>query len=119
QEFGPAVGQPLLGRGGLALWAMPVAAGIVGDAPVGALLAAFGMPAQRRRSAALDRRHDLELAEADMAGMDPRREAVATVRSGGGPLTDLTPAAHPLGREQLKMLTEIEAKNFLHLSHPA
>ena len=27
------------------------------------------MPAQRRRSAALDRRHDLELAEAQMAGV--------------------------------------------------
>ena len=32
-----------------------------------------------------------------------RREAVAAVRSSGGPLTDLTPAAHPLGREPLKM----------------
>jgi len=59
----------LLGSGGLALRAVPVAAGIVGDAQVGALLAAFDMPAQRRRSAALDRRHDLELAEAHMAGM--------------------------------------------------
>src|SRR5215472_4975410 len=42
---------------------------IVGDAQVGALLAALDMTAQRRRSAALDRRHDLELAEAHMAGM--------------------------------------------------
>src|SRR5262249_45373425 len=32
-----------------------------------------------------------------------RREAVAGVRSSGGLLTDLTPAAHPLGREPLKM----------------
>ena len=32
-----------------------------------------------------------------------RREAVAAVRSSGGPLTDLTPAARPLGREPLKM----------------
>jgi hypothetical protein len=31
------------------------------------------------------------------------REAVATVRSSGGPLTDLIPAAHPLGPEPLKM----------------
>jgi hypothetical protein len=38
QEFGLAVGQPLLSRGGLALRAMPVAAGIVGDAQVRALL---------------------------------------------------------------------------------
>jgi len=46
---------------------------------VGALLAAFDMSAQRRRSAALDRRHDLELAEAHVAGMGgtPSRSAVA------------------------------------------
>src|SRR5438105_6330159 len=43
---------------------MPIAAGIVRDAQVRAVLTAFDMPAQRRRSAALDRRHDLELAEA-------------------------------------------------------
>jgi hypothetical protein len=37
------------------------------------------MPAQRRRSAALDRRHDLQLAEAHMAGMGhtPSRPAAA------------------------------------------
>ena len=55
QQFGLAVGQPLLGRGGLALRAMPVAAGVVGDAQVRAGLAAFDMTAQRRCSAALDR----------------------------------------------------------------
>src|SRR5215472_16276220 len=55
QQFGLAVGQPLLGSSGLTLWAMAIAAGIVADAQVGALLAAFDMPAQRRRSAALDR----------------------------------------------------------------
>jgi hypothetical protein len=36
---------------------------------VGAVLAARDMPAERRRAAALDGRHDLELAEAHMAGM--------------------------------------------------
>jgi len=53
--------------------------GIVGDAQVGAVLAAFDMPAQRRGSAALDRRHDLELAEAQVAGMrrTPSRPAAA------------------------------------------
>ena len=46
---------------------------------MGAVLTAFDMPAQRRRSAALDRRHDLELAEAHMAGMGrtPSRPAMA------------------------------------------
>jgi hypothetical protein len=32
QEFGLAVGQPFLGSHGLALWAMPIAAGVVRDA---------------------------------------------------------------------------------------
>jgi len=46
---------------------------------VGAVLAAFDMAAQRRGSAALDRRHDLELVEAHMAGMGrtPSRPAMA------------------------------------------
>jgi len=79
QEFGLAVGQPLLGSSGLTLRTVPVAAGVVGDAQVSAGLAAFDMAAQRRRSAALDRRHDLELAEAHMAGVGgtPSRPAVA------------------------------------------
>src|SRR2546429_4014134 len=77
QEFGLTVGQPLLGSGGLALWAVPVAAGVVADAPVRAVLAAFDMATQRRRSAALDCRHDLELTEAHVAGMGgtPRKGA--------------------------------------------
>src|SRR5215470_6937452 len=54
-------------------------AGVVGDAQAGALLAAFDVTAQRRRSAALDRRHDLRLAEAHATGMGrtPSRPAVA------------------------------------------
>jgi hypothetical protein len=56
-----------------------VATGVVGDADLATILAAFDMSAQRRRSAALDRRHDLQLAEAHMAGMGrtPSRPAVA------------------------------------------
>jgi hypothetical protein len=79
QEVGLAVGQPLLGSGGLALRAVPVATGVVGDAQVRAVLAAFDMTAQRRGSAVLDRRHDLELAEAQMTGMGctPSRPAAA------------------------------------------
>ena len=45
---------------------------------VRAVLAALDMAAERRRAAALDRRHDLQLAEAHMAGMAaPSRPAVA------------------------------------------
>jgi hypothetical protein len=44
-----------------------------------ALLAARDMPAERRRAAALDRRHHLELAEAHMAciGLPPCRSMAA------------------------------------------
>ena len=44
---------------------------VIGDLGVGAVvvLAARDMPAERCRAAVLDRRHHLELAEADMAGV--------------------------------------------------
>src|SRR5215468_1913279 len=48
---------------------MPVAAGVVSDLDMLALLAAPDMPAQRRRAAVLDHRHHLELFEAHMAGI--------------------------------------------------
>jgi len=58
---------------------MPVAAGVVGDLDMRALLAAQDMPAQRCRAAVLDRRHYLELIEAHMAGIGfpPCRTMVA------------------------------------------
>ena len=54
-------------------------AGIVGDDGVRALLTTLDMPAERCRAAALDRRHHLELAKADTAGIGraPRRPVVA------------------------------------------
>jgi hypothetical protein len=48
---------------------MPVAAGVVSDTRVRTLLAALDMSAASRRAAALDGRHDLQLAEAHMAGV--------------------------------------------------
>src|SRR5215470_13899657 len=60
---------------------MPVTTGVVGDLGMAALvvLAARDMPAERCRAAVLDRRHHLELAEADMAGggLAPRRSMTA------------------------------------------
>ena len=53
----------------------------IGDLGMAALLvlAARGVPAECRRTAVLDRRHHLELAEADMAGVGlaPRRSMAA------------------------------------------
>ena len=79
QQLGFAFGQPFPGRGALALRAMPVAATVVGDDGVGAVLAARDMAAERRRAAALDRGHHLQLIEAHVAGIGatPRRSVIA------------------------------------------
>ncbi len=81
QQLGLALGQPLACRSALTLGAMPVAAAVVGDEGVRArrVLAARDMPAERRRAAALDRRHHLHLVEADVPGVGstPRRPVVA------------------------------------------
>ena len=69
QQLGLALGEPFLGRRALALGAVAVAAGVVGDERVRALLAARDMPAESGRAAVLDGRHDLQLAEAHMTGI--------------------------------------------------
>ncbi len=69
QEFRLTLGEPLPRRRSLTLRAMPVAAGIVGDARVRAVLAALDMAAERRGPAGLDRRHHLQLGEADVTGV--------------------------------------------------
>src|SRR6266850_4592188 len=60
---------------------MPVATGVVRDLRMAArrVLAARDMPAERRRAAALDRTHDLQLIEAHMAaiGLAPSGTVVA------------------------------------------
>jgi hypothetical protein len=71
QQIGLALGEPLLGGSALALRAMPVAAGVVGNGRIGAVLAARDMTAERRGAAVLDCRHHLELTEAQMAGIGP------------------------------------------------
>jgi hypothetical protein len=71
QQLGLSVGQPLGTRQPLALRAVPVAAGIVGDAKLAAAVALFDMTAQGGRAAGLgfDGAHDPTLAAAEMAGM--------------------------------------------------
>ena len=48
---------------------MAIAARVVSDAAVAAILATLDMPAERGRAALLDRRHDLELIQAQMSGI--------------------------------------------------
>ncbi len=69
QESGLACGEPVVTRGGLALRAMPVAAGVVGNADRAAVATSFDMSAQRGGPAKLDRTHDTSFAASEMAGM--------------------------------------------------
>ena len=66
QQFSLARRQPGLSGRPLALRAVPVATGVIGDARVGAVLAALDMAAQRGGAADLDRGHDAPLGEAQM-----------------------------------------------------
>ena len=61
QKFGAAVGQPLGSREPLALGAVPIAAGIVGDTDLAAVLALLDMPAEHGGAARLDGDHDAAL----------------------------------------------------------
>jgi hypothetical protein len=69
QQLRLPLGQPFLGGDGLALRAVAITAGVVGDAHMRAILAALDMAAERRGAAALDGRHDLQLREAHMSGV--------------------------------------------------
>src|SRR5271166_3873682 len=99
QKLRLAVFEPLPRRRSLTLRAVAVAAGIVGDARMGAVLAALDVSAERGGPATLDRRHDLHLAEADMAfvGLAPRRPTGA--KDVGDPRA-LDPGAAPRGLSQ-------------------
>src|ERR1700724_2770387 len=105
QEIGLAGGEPVLRRRALALGAMPVAAGVIGDPPVAALLTAFDMTAEGGRAATLDARQHLELAEADMPGIG---------LTPGGPMAvkdvcDLQPRVAHRRRATLRVLASPQA----------
>jgi len=89
-----ALGEPGARGRALALGAVPVATAVIGDAPVPAVLAGLDMPAQRGSAALLDRRHDLELIEAQVPGMG------GPVSGAGGAedIGDLDRGAHRLSR---------------------
>src|SRR5712672_2235112 len=79
QQFGLARRHPLARCRALALRAVPVAAAVVGDRGVGAVLAARDVSAEGCRTAVLDGAHHLELEQADVTavGMTPRGPVVA------------------------------------------
>lgn len=63
QQVSPARGKPCACGNALALRAVPVTAGVIGDAP---LFTSLDMPTQCGRSAMLDRGHHLEVGQAEM-----------------------------------------------------
>jgi hypothetical protein len=68
QQLGLTRGKPLFPFLPLALWAMPVATGIVGNADRAAVLALLDVSPKRGRSAQLDRTHHPALDTTEMAG---------------------------------------------------
>src|SRR3954451_10401930 len=94
QQVGLALGEPGARGGSLALGAVPVPAAVIGDAPMPAVLAGLEVTAQGCRAALLDRRHDLELKEAQVPGMG------GPVSGAGGAedVGDLERGAHRLSR---------------------
>lgn len=75
QEISLALGQPAARGGALALGAVPVAAAVIGDALMAAVLATLDMATERGGAAVADRRHHLELRQAQVTGVK-RAEAV-------------------------------------------
>lgn len=69
QQFRLARRQPCLGRAHLTLWAVSIPTGVVADVLARAVFAACNVTSKRRRAAALDGVHHLELIKADMARM--------------------------------------------------
>ena len=69
QQLGPARFEPIVCGRRLTFRAMPIAARVVGDVEIRAVLAARDVAAERCRAAGLDRRHHAQLAEAQMAGL--------------------------------------------------
>ena len=69
QQVGCARGQPRARGSALALGTVSVAAAVIGDPPIVAVFTGLDMTAQGRRAAMLDRRHDLELMQAQVPGM--------------------------------------------------
>lgn len=95
KELSLSLGEPLRARRALALRAVPIATGVVGDAGRATVVALLEMAAERSRPACRNRAHDTPLDAAQMPGAGlPKRLAVAAEdvrhfqnRSHSGPLS--------------------------------
>ena len=105
QQVGLAGGEPVLRRRALALGTMAVAAGVVGDPAVAAILAALDMAAEGCRAAVLDRRHRLELAEVHMPAIGPAPGGAVAMKD----VCDLQPRAAHRRRATLRVSASPQA----------
>src|SRR3546814_16663748 len=96
EEVGLAVIEPSARGSALAPGAVPVAAAVIGDPPVAAVGTGLHVAAERGGAAMLDRRHDLELMQAQMPGMG---DAIGRPRgpAGFGYLESGAPPPSPVG----------------------
>jgi len=69
QQIGLSVGKPAFARRTLALGAMPIAAGVIGNAGMRAVFTGLDMTTERRSPTQFDRRHDAAFHAADVAVM--------------------------------------------------
>src|SRR6266853_3658383 len=99
QQIGLAGGEPILRRRALALGTMPVAARVVRDPAVATILAAFDMATESSRTAALDGRHHLELAQAQMPSIGPAPSRSVVMED----VSDLQPWAAHRRRARLRL----------------
>lgn len=93
-------GQPCARGSALTLGTMPVAAAVVRDPPMPAVLTCLDMAAKGCGAAVLDRRHHLELVQTQMPGM-----GVPVCWSGGTEdIGDLERGAHRLSRAGIRVV---------------
>ena len=100
QKFGAAIGQPLGAREPLALGTVPIAAGIIGDTDLAAVLALLDMPAERRGAARLDGGHDAALGLREPAALR-RAERIAVAAENIRHLQDGAHAPGSVWRDDL------------------
>ena len=81
--------------------AVPIAAAIIADPPVPAVVASFDMTTKRSGATGLDSRHDLELMKAQMSGMVGPVPLAGTAKDVG----DLEVRAHGLSRAAMFALS--------------
>ncbi len=94
QEVGLSLGQPVARRRALAPRTVPVAAGVVGDPQMAAVVAALDMAAECGGATMLDRRHDLQLRQTYVPGAAHPERRPGDAQDVG----DLDRGAHRLSR---------------------